>query len=277
MEIKIKNAIYIGAEGKEALYDLCLPRIFNKKVVLFIHGYMGFKDWGCWDEVAHYFLSKGYGFVKFNISHNGTSIHDHLNFIDEVAFAKNSYFKELLDIRAMIDLTNEKIPSLNELILIGHSRGGGMALIAGLDSRVSKIVSWAGISSIERRFPKGDELLKWKNDGVKYVYNSRTNQDLPLDYTQYNEYLKHKDELSIENSCQELKKPVALFHGTMDVSVPIAEGEELSNFLKVPLNRIEGADHTFNSSHPWNNSMLPAHLLELCQLTDEFLQLKSFN
>jgi len=273
MEIETKNAIYIGAEGREALYDLSIPQTFNGNMILFIHGYMGFKDWGCWDKVANYFLSKGYGYAKFNISHNGTTINDHLNFIDEEAFAQNSYFKELMDIRAMIDLTIEKIPRLDQLILIGHSRGGGMALIAGLDPRVSKIVSWAGISSIERRFPVGDDLLKWKKEGVKYVHNSRTNQELPLSFLQYEEFIAHKDELSIEKSCQELKKPVALFHGTMDVSVPISEGNELSSLLNVPLNIIEGADHTFKSSHPWNNSMLPATLLELCQKTDAFIQL----
>lgn len=275
MEIDIRNANYIGAAGKVALYDLSLPHAFNGKVILFIHGYMGFKDWGCWDLVANYFLSNGYGFVKFNISHNGTSIHDHLNFVDLEAFSQNSYYKELTDIKSMITVTCKKFPENSELILIGHSRGGGMAFIAGLDERVSSIVSWAGISSIERRFPIGEELLNWKNDGVKYIHNSRTKQDLPLAFVQYEEYSKHKEELSIEKSCSLISKPVAIFHGNEDSSVPLTEGEELSAILNVPLNIIEGADHTFKSSHPWNNSMLPAQLLELCQKTDQFIQSSS--
>lgn len=271
MEIELKNAHYIGAAGKESLYDLSLPHAFNGQVILFIHGYMGFKDWGCWDLVADYFLPKGYGFVKFNISHNGTSIQDPLNFVDLNAFAENSYYKELLDIRSMIDVVHSKFPLKSEINLIGHSRGGGMALIAGVDKRIHKIVSWAGISSIAKRFPKGEELAKWKSEGVKYVHNSRTKQDLPLNFSQYEEFKSHEDELSIEKSCALLKKPVAIFHGTNDESVAISEGMELATMLNIPLTKIEGANHTFNATHPWNETHLPSALLELCERTNDFL------
>jgi len=269
--MELKNAHYIGADGKESLYDLSLPQGFNGQVILFIHGYMGFKDWGCWDLVADYFLSKGYGFVKFNISHNGTSVHDSSNFVDLNAFAENSYYKELIDIRSMIDIVNAKFPLKSEMNLIGHSRGGGMALIAGIDERIHKIVSWAGISSIAKRFPSGEELTKWQNEGVKYVHNFRTKQDLPLNFSQYEEFKSHEDELSIEQSCKHLKKSVAIFHGTNDESVNISEGKELAAMLNVPLFTIEGANHTFNATHPWNETNLPAALVELCERTNEFL------
>jgi pimeloyl-ACP methyl ester carboxylesterase len=271
MDIELKNATYVGASGKESLYDLSFPHAFNGQVILFIHGYMGFKDWGCWDLVADYFLSKGFGFVKFNISHNGTSTHDPLNFVDLNAFAENSYYKELLDIRSMIDIVNAKFPSKGEINLIGHSRGGGMALIAGIDERIHKIVSWAGISSIAKRFPNGEELAKWQNEGVKFVHNSRTKQDLPLNFSQYEEFKSHIDELSIEQSCKYLRKPVAIFHGTNDESVAISEGMELATMLNVPLIKIEGANHTFNATHPWNESTLPSALFELCEGTNDFL------
>jgi uncharacterized protein len=271
MEIELKNAHYIGADGQESLYDLSLPQAFNGQVILFIHGYMGFKDWGCWNLVADFFLSKGYGFVKFNISHNGTSTQDPLNFVDLNAFAENSYFKELIDIRSMIDIVHAKFPLKSEINLIGHSRGGGMALIAGIDERIHKIVSWAGISSIAKRFPNDEELAKWQNEGVKYVHNSRTKQDLPLNFSQYEEFKLHEDELSIEQSCIQLRKPVAIFHGTNDESVAISEGMELATMLNIPLTKIEGANHTFNATHPWNESTLPSALLELCERTNDFL------
>lgn len=275
MEIELKNAAFVGAAGKESLYDLSFPHNFNGQVILFIHGYMGFKDWGCWNLVADFFLSKGYGLVKFNISHNGTSTKDPLNFVDLNAFAENSYFKELIDIRSMIDIVHAKFPLKCEINLIGHSRGGGMALIAGIDERIHKIVSWAGISSIVKRFPNDEELAKWQNEGVKYVHNSRTKQDLPLNFSQYEEFKSHEDELSIEQSCKQLRKPVAIFHGTNDESVKISEGMELATMLNVPLTKIEGANHTFNATHPWNEPHLPGALLELCERTNEFLQTNS--
>ncbi len=41
------------------------------EVILFIHGFKGFKDWGAHNLVAEFFASRGYRFLKFNLSHSG--------------------------------------------------------------------------------------------------------------------------------------------------------------------------------------------------------------
>ena len=35
-------------------------------LVIFCHGYKGYKDWGAWNLVADEFVKKGFSFVKFN-------------------------------------------------------------------------------------------------------------------------------------------------------------------------------------------------------------------
>ena len=66
-----KDEVYRGANGKESLIDLEIPNMFNGEIVIFIHGFMGFKDWGAWHLMAKVFAKAGFFFVKFNFSHNG--------------------------------------------------------------------------------------------------------------------------------------------------------------------------------------------------------------
>ena len=72
----LSNQIYKGAEGRESLIDLEIPESFNGEIVIFIHGFMGFKNWGAWHLVQEYFIQQHYGFCKLNTSHNGGTINN---------------------------------------------------------------------------------------------------------------------------------------------------------------------------------------------------------
>ena len=43
---------------------------------------MGFKDWGAWHLVQDFFTNKGYAFCKFNLSHNGGTVENGIDFPD---------------------------------------------------------------------------------------------------------------------------------------------------------------------------------------------------
>ena len=88
--MKHKNSIYLGAKGKESLVDLEIPKNFNAQIVIFIHGFMGFKDWGAWNLVQKFFTEKGYGFCKFNTTHNGGTVSDGIDFPDPESFGQNT-------------------------------------------------------------------------------------------------------------------------------------------------------------------------------------------
>ena len=38
----------------------------HQPLIIFCHGYKGYKDWGAWSLMAERFAEEGYGFVKFN-------------------------------------------------------------------------------------------------------------------------------------------------------------------------------------------------------------------
>lgn len=269
--IQLTNQIYTGAQGRKSLVDLEIPENFNQQLIIFIHGYMGYKDWGCWNLVQRYYTDIGFAFCKYNVSHNGGTIDEPIDFPDLDAFSKNTYFNELTDLKCILDWLKPYFKEKPVINLIGHSRGGGIALLGALDERVDKVVSWSGISNIESRMPEGKELRKWESQGVRFGVNSRTNQEMPHLFIQYTDFVAHQEELDIEMACKTANKPTFLIHGDRDKSVSIDEGRELAEWLGIRLFEIEDADHTYGSKQPWVKPKMAKDLEKVCLFTASFL------
>ena len=274
LSTNIQNAIYTGSAGRKSLYDLEIPENFNGKLIVFIHGYMGYKDWGCWGLVQSYFVSNGYAFCKYNVSHNGGTVEQPIDFPDLDAFAENNYSKEYNDLQCVLDEVSTHFEVYPDVFLIGHSRGGGIALLASKDERIKRIFTWAAIADIQKRFPTGKELEVWKTQGTRYGVNSRTNQKMPHRFSQYEDFVQHQDELNIEKACLQSHVPTLVIHGDMDTSVDIEEGREIATWLKTRLFEIEEANHTFGASQPWELNEMPEHLQKVCNLTLGFFQIE---
>lgn len=272
--MEIQNGIYTGAQGRKSLIDLQIPeKLECKDVILFVHGYKGYKDWGCWNLVQRYFTDRGLGFAKMNTSHNGGTIDNPIDFPDLDAFGENNYSFEVEDIKHAIQWIREKIDNTGVKIhLVGHSRGGGEVIIAGEHREVQTITTWAAISSIEDRFPEGEELEEWKEQGMRYVKNGRTGQDMPHNYSMYEDWQENKENLSIHKSAVALDKPCLHIHGDVDEAVSIINAEHLSQWTEGKMIVIRDGNHTFGSSHPWDDDELPPKLYEVCSLTLQFIE-----
>jgi len=73
MIIRKSNTILQSKYDRPFLADAFYKNDARKKpVVIFSHGYRGFKDWGPFNLIAEQFAEGGLVFVKFNFSHNGT-------------------------------------------------------------------------------------------------------------------------------------------------------------------------------------------------------------
>jgi pimeloyl-ACP methyl ester carboxylesterase len=260
-----KNVIYQGANGREALLDFEVPDNWNKQVLIFMHGFMGFKDWGCWHLMERYFIAAGYAFCKFNVSHNGTTKENTTTFSDIKAFSENSYTKELEDLNKVIDWVDEKTHGLATISVIGHSRGGGIAILAGRNSKLKRIIALAAISDIESRFPSGQQLALWQEKRLLFVHNGRTKQDLPMKYAQYVDFQENKEQLTIETNCKERTTPLLIIHGSKDQSVLPYNAQQLAQWSGTSAVIIEGASHTFGAAHPWKSNEMPGHLIQACE------------
>lgn len=94
--------------------------------------------------MAQEFAKSGYLFVKYNFSHNGTTVNNQVEITELDAFGKNNFSLELFDLGCVIDFIvstenlAEEIDS-DKLFLIGHSRGGAITLLkVAEDSRIKK-------------------------------------------------------------------------------------------------------------------------------------------
>ncbi len=266
-----KNNTYNGALGKESLIDLETPKDFNGHIVIFIHGFMGFKDWGPWHLVQKFFTDKGYGFCKFNTSHNGGTISNGIDFPDSEAFGRNTYSKEIADVQAVTKWIDHKIDAWNGHI-IGHSKGGAIALIAGQSiQKVLSISTWASIASIEERFPIDSKLQEWKSSGIRTIKNGRTLQNLPQEIGLWKDFQQNRLKYNLKIICEECEKPLFIGHGENDTSVELDNGKRLAQWSNTALNIISNADHVFHSKHPWTPQTLPQALKELCTRTEMFI------
>lgn len=277
---RIKNIEIKGQHDKPILVDLIFnPNESPKAIVIFCHGYKGYKDWGAWGLVAEQFANENFFFIKMNFSHNGGTAEQPIDFPDLEAFGNNNFIKEIDDLDSVINWISSDNQFKNEIdpkriSLIGHSRGGGIILLkAADDKRISKVITWAGVSDFGSRFPTGEPLELWKKNGIAYITNARTNQQMPHYFQFYTSFKENEEKLNIRTAVQELNIPYLIVHGNNDETVLLKEAKDLeswnpSNQLKI----IEEANHTFGSSHPWTESNLPLPLTVAVETSIKFIK-----
>ena len=273
------NIILKRAAKKPLLIDSCVADTKkNQPLIIFCHGYKGYKDWGGWSLMANAFAKSGFAFVKFNFSHNGGTIKQPIDFPDLEAFGHNNYSKELDDLGDIINWCisrfkdNENVDT-NHLCLIGHSRGGGIVLLkAAEDSRIKQVVSLAGVSDYKSRFPTGSAFKHWKSTGVYYIKNGRTLQDMPHYFQYYEDFVANEERLSISKAAMSIKCPYLIVHGTADEAVKHEEAERLHSWCRhSQLLWLEGANHVFGMKQPWKEPQLPKEMVLVLEACYRFL------
>lgn len=282
-----KNLVYHSATllsrhgGRPFSFDCRYVRNKTPKpLIIFIHGFKGFKDWGHFNLLADYFAEQGFAFCKFNFSHNGTTPNHPTDFVDLETFGLNTYTKELDDIDTMIDyfcstegeIHREEIDK-EKIYLLGHSRGGGVAIIkAKEDHRVKALATLAGISDLSNGW-QVETLEEWKKDCVRYIYNARTSQNMPLYYSLAEDFITHKDRFDIKLATRQLDKPFLIIHGTEDMTLPVSMAKDLKHWNSLAqLLLIEKADHTFGGYHPYPIHVLPSESKKAADAISNFLR-----
>jgi uncharacterized protein len=229
-------------------------RASTRPAVLVLHGFKGFKDWGMFPPLSQRLAQAGFIVVSPNLS--GSGVDDQGDFSLPERFGHNTFSAELEDVRRVIDALMAGqlgVPTPATLGLVGHSRGGGIALLqAARDPRVRALVTWAAISSVER-WPSA-QRSSWRAAGKTDIQNARTGQVLPLYTDVLDDIEQNASALDIEAAGRRIRIPWLLIHGTEDESVRFAEAEGLKAASARPDTRllpIQGGGHTFGAVHPW--------------------------
>ena len=274
--MKVQKTHIPGSENKAIHIDYILnDQVENAPMIIFVHGFKGFKDWGTHHLVADFFANNGFSFLKFNFSHNGMSKEGIDTFDDLESFGHNTFSKELKDLDEVITYAKSgaSFPSPTKIFLIGHSMGGGISILQTFeDRRVDKLVTWASISNF-RGLWNSDQEKSWKKNGVIYMDNSRTNQQMPLYSVILEDLEKNTEKLDILNAARSLTQPWLIVQGEIDTTIKLEQAQLLQrqhpdSWLII----VENADHVFNARHPWSSDELPLELKKACDTTLSFLK-----
>ena len=267
------STVIDGSSKKPILMDVTLTDQDITKVVIFSHGFKGFKDWGPFNKIAEHFAKNGFAFVKFNFSYNGTSIDNPCDFVDLDAFGNNNFCRELDDLELVIDWVSNEF-SQTEIALFGHSRGGSISILkSGEDNRISNVISWASPSDFLVKLPSYEKAEKWKQTNAAYIYNGRTKQNMPMYYQFYENCVNNVQRLNIENALRIMNIPHLHVHGDADPTVLIDEAYNMKHWNpKTNLYVIKNADHVFASFHPYKLEDFPQDLKEAVDITIDFLK-----
>jgi uncharacterized protein len=252
-----------------------------KPVVVFVHGFKGFKDWGHFNLLADWFARQGFVFVKLNLSHNGLVVGGSGDLEDLEAFGQNNFSLELDDIGTLLDYlpTAAYLPAeevdFSRLVLIGHSRGGGLALLkTAEDLRVQAVVTWAAISDVNPGWPES-LMQQWQQQGVFHVENSRTGQQLPLYFQIVEDYHRNRLRLDIRHNLRRKLRgrPLLIVHGDQDETVPLQRAYQLKEWQPAAeLVILPSVTHNFGGGHPWQPTELPTEARQAAEVTVEFLR-----
>jgi pimeloyl-ACP methyl ester carboxylesterase len=234
-------------EGLPIRGDLTIP-VDARATVVVIHGFKGFRQWGFFPWLSERLADHGFAVCRFDMSRNG--IGDDPETFDRLdLFEGDTYSGQLSDLRRVLAHVAGKAGDL-PLFLLGHSRGGGIALLAARDvAGLSGVIAWSPISRTDR----WDEATKkqWRADGHLEAVNQRTRQVMRMSSRILDDVEQNQARLDILSSARELTVPLLVVHGARDESVPLDEGRAVAESATLSaLVVIERAGHTFNAIHP---------------------------
>jgi pimeloyl-ACP methyl ester carboxylesterase len=227
-----------------------------RPVVVVCHGFKGFKNWGFFPWLGARLAAAGYLSVCFNFSGSGIGP-DLENFTELDRFAADTVSQQVSDLGTVLDAVGAgALGGANadpaRVALLGHSRGGAVALLRGRDdARVRAVAVWASVSHAQRW--SADERAAWRERGYAEFLNARTRQVMRIGTPLLDDLATNAGRLDVLRAASQLRVPLLIVHGDADESVPAWEGTAIAGaappaaeFLLLP-----GAGHTFGAVHPW--------------------------
>lgn len=226
--------------------------------VVICHGFKGFMDWGFFPHLAELLAARGFAAVRFNLSGAGV-VPGEDRVSDPEAFKADTYSREVEELEAVLGavadgLGGERVAP-GTIGLFGHSRGGGVALLAAAGERfrdrIGALVTWAAIGEADR-FTE-EQKAAWRSDGELEVINARTGQRLAMGLGLLEDLEENRDTLDLEAAAGRRTAPWLIVHGEADETVPLAEAHGLRAAAAEPteLLTLPGAGHTLGAVHPF--------------------------
>lgn len=271
------------AEDLPINYDLYTPAGGAKTtfpIVLFIHGFKGFKDWGVFPDACEEIARAGFAVVAFNLSLNGVG-NSMTEFERLDLFERETLSQDLSDVGTVIEalknkeITSEKVTLDTDRIgIIGHSRGGHTAVAAAAEyTDIHCLVTWSAVANYNERWTK-EMQSDWNVKGFTEIPNTRTGQMMRVGKIVYEDAIQNSDTLMADKRVQELYIPCLFIAGKEDESVNFTDTERLYKLCPShdkELRLLQGTGHTFDATHPFEGEDFPRKFNEVLEFTEGWL------
>jgi uncharacterized protein len=256
-KLTLKNSI-----NKKIFGDLRYPSGQNElPVVVFLHGFKAFKDWGFFPLLAERIAKAGAITITFNFSLNGVVPGiDYMSLPED--FERNTISQECEDASIIFEsiisrkiITKCKLDSVwnKEIYVIGFSRGGGIALISAKKfPEIKKVVLCSTLAKFDRYSERQKEA--WRKSGYIELKDNISKQPLKMLYSFMQDVESNRDKFDLYEIISELDCPTLIIHGEQDMTVPMQEVKQLAlsgKPDKVTLELIQKTGHTFGLEHPF--------------------------
>jgi len=252
---------FLSDEGLPIRGDLFSPDNLPAPVVVCIHGFKGFKDWGFWPEVASRLRGAGYGVVRSNFSHSGIGA-DLETFSEVGLFESGTYTREMEDLREILSrLTERRLPGSEDLDvsrvgLLAHSRGSvsALAVAASGEFPVRSVVLWNPVSSV--LWWDEETRRRWREASLWETVNSRTGQVFRMKTALLDDAEQNRERLHPAVNAGRLRVPLLAVVAAQDETVPVAAGRRLASAAGQfgSVHEIPATGHTFGAAHPFPGS-----------------------
>lgn len=223
--------------------------------VVFLHGFKGFRRFGFFPNLARAAAMRGFAAVTVDFSRNGIGADGADTFSAMDLFAEHTHSRNLDEIRRVTGVLERGTllgHPVRRIGLLGHSRGGGEAVLAAADDpRIHTLVTWSAISHVDRWTP--EQVATWRAGGTVEVENARTRQKMPIGPGYWRDLDQNRERLDILAAAARVTVPWLIVHGDADPTVPVDEARQLFDAAgeNAELLVVEGADHGFNGKHPY--------------------------
>lgn len=228
--------------------------------VLFLcHGFKGFKDWGFFPYVARTLAENHFIVLSFNFSMNGIG-DDPQEFTELERFARNTYTREQEDLSALLqqlkkgDLPGWERMDISRLGIIGHSRGGGNALLFSMEHQeISAVALWNSVAGLNLFTESMQEEMQKK--GRTYILNGRTGQKMPIDREVLEDLQANHDRFDLLHRLPDYHKPILILQGEEDQAVPVSAATALNQAAPhSEMHLLPQTGHTFDATHPFQGT-----------------------
>ncbi len=277
--ISISSGQVPSSEGLPIRWDLYTPISGTSRefpVIIFLHGFKGFKDWGPFPDACEDLARSGYGVLAMNFSLNG--IGENKTELDRLdLFERETLSQDLDDIGTIIHaLQKGEIQdshshlNTDNIGIVGHSRGGHTAIVAASEfESIQCLVTWSAVGNYMSRWAE-DKIKEWKSKGFIEVENGRTGQIMKVGKVVYEDAVSNADQLMAMKRVSDLRIPSLFIHAREDETVPYTDSEELHiecAAKEKELRLIANTGHTFGAAHPFEEMEFPAPFSEALEWT----------